>query len=138
MTPGGTTPRGHARLAVWQRALELALATYHLAALLPDHERYGLASQLRRAAVSIPSNIAEGYGRSTRADCMRHLVIANGSLLELETQIVLAERIGYVTTDETAPVFQLSSEVGRMLARMIAGLRTIRSQPERCTLYAER
>ncbi|HTS89038.1 MAG TPA: four helix bundle protein [Gemmatimonadales bacterium] len=122
--------RGHYPLLVWRKAMDLAESTYAVTLRLPQHETYGLASQLRRAAASIPSNIAEGYGRSSRKDYLRHLGIANGSLLELETQIILAERVAYLTEQKAKVILGLSSEVGKMLARMVAGLRRLPT-PER-------
>jgi four helix bundle protein len=103
--------------------MDLVVAVYAAVQKFPLHERYALATQIRRAGCSIPSNIAEGYGRSTRRDYLRFLAIANGSLLELETQILLAARVGYLTEDQTGVLLGLTSEVGRMLARMTAAMR---------------
>jgi len=81
-------------LIVWQRAIQLALAVYRCTEDFPPSERYGLVSQLRRAAVSIPSNIAEGYGRSTRGEYMQFLGHARGSNSEVETQLIISKGIG--------------------------------------------
>lgn len=78
-------PKTHRDLVVWRESMQLLVETYRVAAQLPDIERYGLASQLRRSAVSIPANIAEGFGRSARGDYLRHVSIASGSLRELQT-----------------------------------------------------
>lgn len=115
--------RGHFRLTVWQKSMDLVVRVYSAAARLPGHEMHGLGPQLRRASVSIPSNIAEGYGRSSIRDYLRHLAIANGSPLELETQIIVAGRVGYLDEAEIATLLRLAAEVGRMLARMMSGLR---------------
>jgi four helix bundle protein len=115
--------RGHFRLIVWQKSMDLVVRVYSAAARLPAFETHGLGSQLRRASVSIPSNIAEGYGRSSLRDYLRHLAIANGSLLELETQITVAGRVGYLDETEVTKLLRLAAEVGRMLAGMMSGLR---------------
>ena len=84
-------------LIVWQKAMNLAEEVYKVSRSFPREEIYGLTSQLRRAAISIPSNVAEGQGRRTTADFLHHLSIAYGSLLELETQILIATRLSYLT-----------------------------------------
>ncbi|MEN9464611.1 MAG: hypothetical protein RL217_792 [Pseudomonadota bacterium] len=92
--------RKYQELDAWQHAMELSVAIYHLTANFPDNERYGLVSQMRRAAVSVPSNIAEGHGRDSELEFKRFLLIARGSLAELETQWLLAQRIGLAGFDE--------------------------------------
>lgn len=120
----GTRPaRGYQRLVVWSKAMQLAEAVYGAVLRLPAHERYGLAAQMRGASASIPCNIAEGYGRSSRREYVRYLTIANGSLLELETQVLLAKRVGYLDDATALGLLRLTSEVGRMLARMTSVLR---------------
>lgn len=89
--------RSHHRLQAWQQSMQLVELVYRLTAGFPDVERFGLTSQMRRAAVSVPSNIAEGAGRGSRADFLRFLRIARGSLSELETQCLLARRLGYAS-----------------------------------------
>jgi len=105
-------------LEVWQLAMTLAEETYRLAVRLPSSERFELSSQLRRSAVSVPSNIAEGYGRGSRGDYVRFLGIANGSLKELETQVLLACRLELLPPDAGLPVLQLCSRVGQMLTAL--------------------
>ena len=83
-------------LLVWQRAMDLVEAVYRLTGHFPSTQIYGLTSQLRRAAVSVPSNIAEGQGRSTTRDFLHHLSMAQGSLFEAETQISIGQRLGYL------------------------------------------
>ena len=83
-------------LIVWQKAIDLTVAVYELTEKFPKEEIYGLTSQMQRAAVSIPANIAEGYGRVHRGDYLQHLSISRGSLAELETHIALAARLGFV------------------------------------------
>ena len=110
-------------LVVWQRAIEVAEASYGLARGLPSGERFGLAQQIRKAGTSIPANIAEGHGREHRGDYLRFLSIAKGSLMELETHVLLAERLGYVGPEATSPLLSKTAEVSRMLSRLIAALR---------------
>lgn len=109
-------------LLVWQRAMELARATYAVASRLPESERYGLSSQLRRAAVSIPSNIAEGHERRSRAEYRRFVAIACGSLAELETQL---ELVMSMYPQDTASAMKLADETGRMLRAIERGLRNV-------------
>ncbi|HTE41124.1 MAG TPA: four helix bundle protein [Steroidobacteraceae bacterium] len=112
----------HKDLAAWQRALELAEETYRVTREFPSEERYGLVSQMRRAAVSILSNIAEGAARRSRAEFMQFLYIARGSLAELEAQTILASRL------EMSPkLIKLEKEilrVGQLLSGLIAKLRS--------------
>ena len=108
-------------LIVWQRAMDLVEEVYKLVKLLPNEENYGLASQMRRAAVSIPSNIAEGYGRGTSAEYARFLGIARDSLYEAETQLEIAVRLGFI--EEASESFALIEEIRAMIIAMIAKLR---------------
>jgi len=103
--------------------MDLAAEIHQLALKLPRHELLGLSSQARRAAVSIPSNIAEGAGRRTTREFVAFLHIARGSLSELNTQLLLMQRIGYVTVDALERSLGLSDEVGRLLNAVIRGLR---------------
>lgn len=107
------------QLVVWQKAMDLAVGVYALCARLPSQERFELSSQLRRAAVSVPSNIAEGQGRATPGEFRQLLGVARGSLLEIETQILLVERLGYVQPDATAPLLGAVDEIKRMLNALI-------------------
>ena len=110
-------------LSVWQKAMDLVVRSYELAKCLPPSELYGLASQIQRAAVSVPANIAEGYGRHHRGDYLHHLSVANGSLKELETHLLVAQRLSYLREDQIEPALALASEVGRMLGGLAARLR---------------
>jgi four helix bundle protein len=112
--------RSHRDLQIWQRAMELSEATYAVARQLPAFETYGLAQQLRRSAVSVASNIAEGHGRIHRGDYVHHLSVSRGSLAELETQLELALRIHAVSVKSAQA---LVDEVGRMLSGLISRLR---------------
>ena len=109
------TVRSYKDLLVWQRAMDLVDACYHLTRGFPSEERFGLRSQIRRAATSVAANIAEGHGRYTRGDFLRGLRIANGSLKELETHCVIAARIRLIPSAELGPTLAVADEVGRML-----------------------
>ena len=109
-------------LHAWRRAVDLAKAVYHATQRLPASERFGLALQMRRAAVSIPSNIAEGNARQTRADYLRFLGIARGSLAELETQITIATELNLLSA--TAPLMELLVETDRLLQGLIRSLQS--------------
>jgi four helix bundle protein len=106
-------------LIVWQCTMDLVTAIYTATKEFPREELYGLTSQLRRAAVSIPSNIAEGQGRGADAELVRFLRIAHGSLREAETQILIAERLAYLTNEKVSQIMKIASEVGRMLNGLI-------------------
>ncbi|MGE3268005.1 MAG: four helix bundle protein [Chloroflexota bacterium] len=102
-------------LLAWQRAMDLVQAVYALTADFPPDERFGLTSQLRRAAVSVPSNIAEGQGRGSRADFGRFLAIAYASLREVETQLLIAVRLEYTSERQCHSAMCLTEEVGRLI-----------------------
>ena len=89
--------RKHHELLVWQEAIKLVKTIYEITSVFPKHEIYALASQMRRAAVSVPSNIAEGAGRGSDREFMQYLNIARGSMSELETQIIIGHKLGYIT-----------------------------------------
>ena len=120
----------HRQLIVWQRAMELLLATYQLARRLPREELFGLTSQMRRAAVSIPSNIAEGHARFHRGDFVHHLSMSRGSLAELETLMDACERVDYLEPPELSEARRLSDEVRRMLGAKIMRLRAKKARGE--------
>ena len=115
--------RSYRDLLVWQKAVELAVLIYRLTEGFPTREIYGLASQIRRAGVSVPSNIAEGYGRGSRKEYLQFLSIAQGSLKELETQTILAQRLGYATVSQAERILSDSEIVGKMLGGLIRSLR---------------
>ena len=102
-------------LIVWQKAMDLVEDVYKKTKGFPREERYGLTSQLRRAVVSVPSNIAEGQGRDSTKEFLHHLSIAYGSLCEVGTQILIAHRLGYLVTRDLEFLDALTSEVGRLI-----------------------
>ena len=114
---------GYRQLDVWHVSMDMAEAIYNLTRAFPDTEKFGLVVQLRRAAVSIPSNIAEGHSREHRGDYLRLLSIARGSLAEVETQLQLAVRLNYINRDDAKPTWEMSQRVGSMLTRLMQSLR---------------
>jgi four helix bundle protein len=102
-------------LIAWQKAMDLVELVYRVTKCFPSEERFGLTNQARRASVSIPSNIAEGQGRRTTGEFRHFLSVAYGSLRELETQILIGQRLGFITNDAAAPVLDLAGEVGRLI-----------------------
>jgi four helix bundle protein len=121
--------RSYRDLKVWQRSMELAVECHLLVRSLPRRSASGLAVQIERAAGSVPANIAEGCGRRTRPDYLRHLSIANGSLLELETHVLIASRLGLLKPGQLATVLALSGETGRLLGGLIRKLNSTNSEP---------
>jgi len=114
--------RSYKELVAWQRAMDLVTATYRSTASFPKDEQFGLTSQLRRAAVSIPSNIAEGQGRSTTGEFQHFLGIARGSLYEIETQIHIADRLSLLQPDQMDEIKANWKEVIRMLNSLMRAL----------------
>jgi four helix bundle protein len=109
-------------LIVWQKAIDFVVDTYRLTGQFPRSELYGLMSQLQRAVVSIPSNIAEGAGRGHTREFIQHLCISRGSLFEAETQIIIAQRLGYANEEDIKPLLGTITEIGKMLNGLIASL----------------
>ena len=109
-------------LKVWKKGMDLVVAVYKLSKLLPLDERFGLINQMRRSVVSVPANIAEGQGRLHRAEFLRFLSMARGSLAEIETHLLLAHRLGYVNQTQMSEALTLSGEGGRMLNGLIRSL----------------
>lgn len=107
--------KGYQDLKVWQKAMDLVTICYKKTLEFPTDEIYGLTSQIKRAAVSIPANIAEGYGRRYPKEYIRHLSIAYGSLAELETHFQIAHRLNYVDENHLGIILSKSNEIGRML-----------------------
>jgi len=113
-------------LIAWQKAMVLARSIYKATADMPDSERFGLTVQLRRAAVSIPSNIAEGHGRQGLPDYIRFLTMARGSMMELQTQVLLAEDLGFIR--RTGELIDTIAEADRVLQGLIRSLEKIRTE----------
>ena len=108
--------KGYRELTVWQKSMDLVVLIYKLVKRLPKEENYVLSDQMRRAAVSIPSNIAEGHGRSSTREYLRFLSIASGSKNELETQLILCVSLEYLSNGDIEPAMLLCDEIGKMLS----------------------
>jgi four helix bundle protein len=115
--------RNYRDLAVWQRGMDIALQVYQVTKDFPPDERFGLTSQLRRAAVSVPANIAEGHARSSTKDYLRYIAIAIGSRAETATFIELAGRLNYGNINEVRKIFEMTTEERKMLRALQKSLR---------------
>lgn len=124
--------RTYRDLRVWKAGMDLVVICYDVTRTLPRSEVYGLASQIRRAAISVPANIAEGHGRTHLRDYLRFLSFANGSLMELETEIIACHRLGFIEARSEQLTLDLTRDVGRMLAGLTRSLRQkLRARPRR-------
>ena len=110
-------------LLVWQKSMELSMKVFWLTKKFPKDEQYGITSQIRRAAVSVPSNIAEGHGRNTKGEYLQFLGIAKGSLAELETLLILAKQMEYLSEEAFSYVEILVVDCNRMLKKLIQALK---------------
>jgi four helix bundle protein len=114
--------KSYRELIVWQKAMDLVEEIYQLTKLLPRDELYGMVNQMRRAVVSIPSNIAEGNSRHTSQDYIRFLSIARGSMAEVETQLEICVRLKYISAEQAVRALRLCAEVGKLLNSIIQKL----------------
>ena len=115
--------RSYKELLVWQKSMDLVTNVYNSIKIFPKEEIYGLSGQLRRAVVSVPSNIAEGQGRDSVKEFIHHLSIAYGSLMEVETQLQIAANLGYLSQMEVDKLLEKAAEVGRLLNGLSRSLR---------------
>jgi four helix bundle protein len=111
--------KSYQELIVWRKSMDLVEDVYQITSTLPNTEQWGLISQIRRAAISIPSNIAEGFGRLSPGEYKHFLSISRGSLMELETQLVLCKRLGYINQIEMDNLLAKTEEVGKILTTLI-------------------
>ena len=116
-------------LSVWQKSMDLVEEVYSLVKKLPHEEQFALSSQIRRAVVSIPSNIAEGYGRKSKKEYIRFLQIARGSKYEVETQLLICSRLGYLQKTDLSKSLDLCDEIGKMLNTLIKKLTPLEPIP---------
>jgi len=117
--------KSYRQLLAWQKAMNLVTEIYRATRTFPTEERYGLTHQLRRAAVSVPSNIAEGQARFSAKDFHRFLGTARGSLVEIETQVEIARNLGYLSPGQSAALLQSTSELGRVLNGLLASIKAV-------------
>jgi len=110
-------------LVAWQKGIDLCELIYRASAAFPRQELYGLTGQIRRAALSVPSNIAEGAGRITTGEFLQAVGYARGSLLEIETQLIIATRFGYLTSKDTDTLLELTTEVGKLINGLLRSLK---------------
>ena len=111
--------QSYRELEVWKKSMKVVTEVYRITRSFPREELYALTSQLRRAAISIPSNIAEGWGRNSTKEYMQFLRIARGSLLELETQLTISQNLAYLNTSVLQSMLQITAEVNKMINAMI-------------------
>ncbi|MBO7532371.1 MAG: four helix bundle protein [Victivallales bacterium] len=116
--------RSYRDLLVWQKAMQMAEMVYLLVKLLPREELFALSNQMRRAAISIPSNIAEGQARNSTKEFLQFLSVAKGSKAELETQLLLCVAINYLSQNDISPIMMLLDEIGKMINALINKLKT--------------
>lgn len=114
--------RGYRDLLVWQKSMQLAVEVYKLTSKFAREEVYGLTSQVRRSAISVPSNIAEGHGRLSKKEFRQFLGIAKGSIYELQTQLELAEKLQMASSGSIQPSIEISQEVGKMIFSLLGSM----------------
>jgi four helix bundle protein len=120
-------------LIVWVKAIALVTEVYQISRTFPKHEMFGLQSQLQRTAVSIPSNIAEGWGRLSKGEFRLFLGHARGSLAELETQIIIAQNLNYLKNEDADKLQKMTEEVHRLINGLISSLKTDKPNPHKKT-----
>jgi four helix bundle protein len=128
--------QSYKELLAWQQSMELVSSIYRATKLFPREEVYGLTRQLRRSAVSVPSNIAEGQGRATRGEFLQFLGHARGSLFEVETQLILAGELGYLQSSDASYLLKQMTRVAQLVNGLISSLRA--SSSKRSTLHDSR
>ncbi|MCL5036603.1 MAG: four helix bundle protein [Chloroflexi bacterium] len=117
----------HKDLEVWKKSINFVVKIYEITGRFPENEKYGIIAQLRRAAVSIPSNIAEGAARKTRAEYIQFLYIARGSINEIDTQIEIVKRLNYINEEKYTEVINLLDEISRLVNGLIKSLKVVKS-----------
>ena len=115
--------KSYKELDVWKKAVKLATETYRATESLPRAEQFGLTSQARRAATSVPANIAEGWGRGFTTEYIRYLLVARASLMELETHLIIANQLNYLSSESLARLQTEVENIGKMLNRLVQALR---------------
>ncbi|WP_075214661.1 MULTISPECIES: four helix bundle protein [Pleomorphomonadaceae] len=128
---GDESIQSYRDLKVWNAAMDLAVDCHKATKLFPRDELFGLVSQIRRASSSVPANVAEGYGRDSAGSYVNHLRIAQGSLKELETHIILAGRVGLLGTETVERMLNNADQIGRMLRSLIRSVQSKSTEPRR-------
>ncbi len=121
--------KNYKELGVWQKAVKLAIDVYRVTSHFPDAEKFGLTAQIRRAIGSAPANIAEGWGRGSTKEYIQFLLVARGSLMELETHMIIGRELGYLNQQQIGAVQGQVEEVGKMLNGLIQSLRVCAPNP---------
>jgi four helix bundle protein len=116
--PRRTPVQSYRDLDVWKLSMDLVVEVYRVTAKFPNDERFGLTAQLRKAAVSVPANVAEGSARSTSREYSYFASISRGSVAEMETELIVAERLGYITSDVLEPMLERTDHISRMLTNL--------------------
>jgi four helix bundle protein len=109
-------------LKIWNKAIDLTIKVYDISSKFPNDERFGLISQIRRCAVSVPSNISEGAGRNTKGEFKQFLGVANGSCYELQTQIVIAQKLGFISDEDCSDILNCIDELQKMNYKLQSAL----------------
>ena len=123
MSENSNKIKSYRDLIIWKKSVDFATVIYRITNSFPKTEQFNLTSQLRRAAVSISSNIAEGHGRTSTAEFLRFLTYSNGSRTELETQIIIAYNLKYINKNEKEKILESSEEIGRLMSGLVKSLR---------------
>ncbi len=122
--------QSYEELGVWQKSVSLAIEIYKTTERFPQMEKFGLTGQIRRATTSVPANIAEGWGRGSTKEYIQFLLVARGSLLELETHLIIAQKLNYLKEEQLQGLRTRTGQIGRMLNGLIHALRVRRQGPE--------
>ncbi len=122
--------QSYEELGVWQKSVSLAIEIYKTIEPFPQMEKFGLTGQIRRATTSVPANIAEGWGRGSTKEYIQFLLVARGSLLELETHLIIAQKLNYLKEEQLKGLRTRTGQIGRMLNGLIHALRGRRQGPE--------
>ncbi|MGH9340692.1 MAG: four helix bundle protein [Acidobacteriota bacterium] len=123
MGDGGSARRPHKKLRAWRESIRLVIEVYRNVRTFPNFERFGLAAQMQRAAVSVPSNIAEGAARHSKKEFLKFIYIAKGSLSELDTQIEIGRDLGFLSDSSSTKLLELIGEIDRLLTGLISSIR---------------
>lgn len=122
--------KGYRDLIVWQKSVDFVRQIYQLTSRFPEDEKFGLSLQLRRAAISIPSNIAEGQSRKSRKEFVRFLLMARGSVSEIDTQLFISQSLNYINSSDSVSAVQNTQEIGKMINGLIRSLQSESSEPK--------